>query len=97
MVAPKKFIASSTCHLLQFSCQSFSLTKDNMDILNHFIDFMTCEMWWRTPPLSVTIQLIIHTPKLVFHWNVASMAHVHYFHDSLKYSESVSLKQCGHP
>jgi hypothetical protein len=50
-----------------------------MDIVNHFIDFMTYEMWWRTPPLSVTIELIIHTLKLVLHWNVASMSHVHYF------------------
>jgi hypothetical protein len=57
----------------------FSLTKEKMDILNHVIDFMTCEMWWRTPPLSVTIELILHTPKLVFHWNVVSMSHVHCF------------------
>jgi hypothetical protein len=42
-----------------------------MDIINYFIDFMTCEIRWRTPPLSVTIELILHTPKLVFHWNVA--------------------------
>jgi hypothetical protein len=56
-----------------------------MDILNHFIDFMTCEMWWRMPLLGVTIELILYTLKLVFHWNVASMFHVHYFHDSLKY------------
>jgi hypothetical protein len=56
-----------------------------MDILNHFIDFMTCEMQWGTPLLGVTIELIVHILKLVFHWNVASMSHVHYFNDSLKY------------
>jgi hypothetical protein len=78
-VAPKKSIASSTCHLLQYSCQSFSTYQGNMDILNHFIDFMTCEMRWRMPLLSVTIEFILHTLKLVFHWNVASMSHVHYF------------------
>jgi hypothetical protein len=53
--------------------------------LNHFIDFMTCKMRWRTPLFGVTIELILHTPKLVFHWNVASMSHVHRFRDSLKY------------
>jgi hypothetical protein len=79
MVAPKKLIASSTCHLHQYSCSPFPLTKDNMDILNHFIDFMTYEMRWRSPLLSVTIELILHTLKPVFHWNVASMSHVHYF------------------
>jgi hypothetical protein len=63
----------------------FPLTKHNMDILNHFIDFMTCEMQWGTPLLGVTIELILHILKLVFHWNVASMSHVHYFNDSLKY------------
>jgi hypothetical protein len=63
-----------------------------MDILNHFIYLMTYDIWWRMPLLSVTIELILHTLKLVFHWNVASMSHVHYFHDSLKYCESVSLK-----
>jgi hypothetical protein len=40
---------------------------------------MTYKMWWMTPPLSVTIELIIHTPKLVFHWNVVLMSHVHCF------------------
>jgi hypothetical protein len=54
-------------------------------------------MRWRMPHLSVTIELILHTLKWVFHWNVALMSHVHYFRDSLKYCESVSLKQCGHP
>jgi hypothetical protein len=53
--------------------------KDNMDILNHFIDFMTYEMHWRMPLLCVTVELILHTLKLVFHWNVASMFHVHCF------------------
>jgi hypothetical protein len=67
-----------------------------MDIFYHFIDFMTYEMLWRTPPLSVTTEFILHTLKLVFHWNVTSMSHVHCFCDSLKYCESVSLKQCGH-
>jgi hypothetical protein len=52
---------------------------DNMDILNHFIDFMTYEMRWRMPLLDVTIEWILQTLKLVFHWNVASMSHVHYF------------------
>jgi hypothetical protein len=51
-----------------------------MDILNHFIDFMTYEMRWRMPLLDVTIELILHTLKLVFHWNVAS----------------IFVKQCGH-
>jgi hypothetical protein len=32
-----------------------------MNILNHFIDFMTYEMRWRMPLLSVTIELILHT------------------------------------
>jgi hypothetical protein len=96
-VAPKKLITSSTCHLLQYSCQAFLLTKDNMDILNHFIDFMTSEMRWRMPLLSLTIELILHIPKLVFHWNVALMSHVQCFHDLLKYGRSISLKQCGHP
>jgi hypothetical protein len=50
---------------------------DNMDILDHFIDFMTCEMQWRMLLLSVTVELILYTLKLVFHWNVASMSHVH--------------------
>jgi hypothetical protein len=54
----------------------FSLTEDNKDILNHFIDFMTCEIWWRTRPLSLTIDWSF---ILVFHWNVASMSHVHHF------------------
>jgi hypothetical protein len=27
-----------------------------MDILNHFIDFMTCEMWWRTLLLGVSLE-----------------------------------------
>jgi hypothetical protein len=36
-------------------------------------------MRWKTPPLSVTIELILHTLKLVFHWNVALMSYVHYF------------------
>jgi hypothetical protein len=67
-----------------------------MDILNHFIDFMTCEMRWRKPPLSVTIELILHTLKLVFHWNVASMPMYSVFCDLLKYCESISLKQCEH-
>jgi hypothetical protein len=53
------------------------LTKDNIDILNHFIDFMTYEMRWRMPILDVTIELILHTLKLVFYWNVTSMSHVH--------------------
>jgi hypothetical protein len=79
MVAPQKSIASFTCHFFIILASPFSLTNDNMDILNHFIDFMTCEMWWRTPLLSVTIELILHTLKLVFHWNLASMSHVHYF------------------
>jgi hypothetical protein len=56
-----------------------------MDILNHFINLITCEMRWRTPLLGLTIELILHILKLVFHWNVASMSHVQYFHDSLKY------------
>jgi hypothetical protein len=29
--------------------------------------------------LDVTIELILHILKLVFHWDVASMSHVHYF------------------
>jgi hypothetical protein len=68
-------------HVIFFSilASPFPLTKDNMDILNHFLDFMTSEMRWRMPLLGVTIELILHTPKLVFHWNVASMSHVHYF------------------
>jgi hypothetical protein len=57
----------------------FPLTKDNMDIINHFIDFMTCQMRWRTLLLDLTIELILHILKLLFHWNVASMFHVHYF------------------
>jgi hypothetical protein len=55
------------------------LTKDNMDILDHLIDFMTNEMRWRMPLLNVTIELILHTLKLVFHWNGALMSYVHYF------------------
>jgi hypothetical protein len=39
----------------------------HMDILNHFIYFMTCEMRWRMPLLSVTIELIIYTLKRVFY------------------------------
>jgi hypothetical protein len=31
-----------------------------MDILNHFIDFMTYEMRWGTPLLGITIELIFH-------------------------------------
>jgi hypothetical protein len=31
------------------------------------------------PLLSVTIELILHILKLVFHWNVSLMSHVHYF------------------
>jgi hypothetical protein len=50
-----------------------------MDILNHFIDFMTREMRWRMHLLNVTIELTLHTLKLVFHWNVESMSHVHCF------------------
>jgi hypothetical protein len=50
-----------------------------MDILNHFIDFMTCEMQWETHLLSVTIELVCHILKRVFHWNIASMSHIHYF------------------
>jgi hypothetical protein len=34
-----------------------------MDILNHFIDFMTCEMQWGMPLLGVTIELIFHILK----------------------------------
>jgi hypothetical protein len=80
MVAPKKIncffhMSSSSIFLIVLFC----LPKDNRDILNHFIEFMTYEMWWRMPRLSVTIELILHTPKEVFHWNVASMSHVHYF------------------
>jgi hypothetical protein len=56
-----------------------TLTKDNMDILDHLIDFMTNEMRWRMPLLSITIELIIHTLKLVFHWNAALMSYVHCF------------------
>jgi hypothetical protein len=56
-----------------------------MDILNHFLDFMTYEMRWRMTLLGVTIELILHIPKLVFHWNKALMCHVHYFCDSFKY------------
>jgi hypothetical protein len=47
-----------------------------MDIINHFIDFMTCEMQWGT---GVTIKLFFHISKRVFHWNIASMFHIHYF------------------
>jgi hypothetical protein len=50
-----------------------------MDILNHFIDFMTCKMRWRMPLLDLTIELILHILKLVFYWNVVSMSHIHYF------------------
>jgi hypothetical protein len=50
-----------------------------MDILNHFIDFMTCELRWGTPLLDITIELIFHVPKWVFHWNIASMSHIHCF------------------
>jgi hypothetical protein len=50
-----------------------------MDILNHFIDFMTCEMRCGMPLLGITIELIFHIPKRVFHWNIASMSHIHYF------------------
>jgi hypothetical protein len=50
-----------------------------MDILNHFIDFMTCEMQWGTPLLGITIELIFHILKQVFHWNIASMSHIQYF------------------
>jgi hypothetical protein len=57
----------------------FPFTEDNMDILKHFVDFMTSNMRWRMPFLSLTIELIIHILKLVFHWNVVSMSHVHYF------------------
>jgi hypothetical protein len=57
----------------------FSLTKDNMDILNYFIDFMTCDMRCRMPLLGLTIELILRNLKLVFHWNVASMSHIHHF------------------
>jgi hypothetical protein len=67
-----------------------------MDILNLFIDFMTCEMRWRMSFLGLTIELVLHILKPVFHWNVASMFHIHYFCDLLKYLESISLKQCGH-
>jgi hypothetical protein len=56
-----------------------------MDILNHFIDLMTYEMWWGMPLLSITIELIFHILKRVFHWNIASMSHIHYFCDSIKY------------
>jgi hypothetical protein len=54
-------------HVIFFSflASPFLLTKDNMDILNHFIDFVTCEMRWRTPLLNVTIEWILHTLKLV--------------------------------
>jgi hypothetical protein len=50
-----------------------------MDILNLFIDFMTCEMRCRMSFLGLTIELILHILKSVFHWNVASMSHIHYF------------------
>jgi hypothetical protein len=44
----------------------YSLTKDNIDIINYFIELMTCEIWW-TPLLRATIKLILHTLKLAFH------------------------------
>jgi hypothetical protein len=75
----QKSIASSTSHLFDKFASHFPLTKDNIDILNYFIDFMICEMQWRTPLLGVTIELILHTLKLVFHWNVVLMSHVHCF------------------
>jgi hypothetical protein len=50
-----------------------------MDILNHFIDFITCEIRWRLPLLGLTIELILHILKPVFHWNLVSMSQVHYF------------------
>jgi hypothetical protein len=40
---------------------------------------MICEMGWKTPLLSVTIEFILYTSKQVFHWNVALISHVHYF------------------
>jgi hypothetical protein len=61
------------------SSSPFLLTTDNMDILNHFVDFKTYEMWWRMPHLGVTIELILQIPKLVFHWHVVSMSHIHCF------------------
>jgi hypothetical protein len=67
-----------------------------MNILNHFVDFRTCEMRCWTHLLGLTVELILHILKLVFHWKAALMSHVYYFRDSLKYSESVSLKQCGY-
>jgi hypothetical protein len=54
-----------------FFYSSFPLDEDDMDILNHFIYFMTCEMRWETSLLGVTIELIFHIPKRVFHWNIA--------------------------
>jgi hypothetical protein len=79
MVAPKNRLLLPLVIFFSIHASPFLLTKDNMDILNHFIDFMTCEMWWRMHLLDLTIELILQIPKLVFHWNVASMSHVDYF------------------
>jgi hypothetical protein len=63
-----------------------------MDILNHFIDFMTCEIRWGTPLLGVTIELIFHILKRMFHLNTESMSHIHCFFMTHSNTESVSLK-----
>jgi hypothetical protein len=79
MIAPKNQLLLPYVIFFSILVSHFPLTKDNMDILNHFIDFMTCGMRWRMPPLSVTIELIIYTPKVVFHWNVALIFYVQCF------------------
>jgi hypothetical protein len=68
-------------HIILFNilASHFPLTEYNMDILNHFIDFVTCEMQLRMPLLVLTSELTLHIPKLEFHWNVVSMSHVRYF------------------
>jgi hypothetical protein len=92
MVALKNLAASSHVIFFNILASLFLFTEDNMNILNNFIYSMTCEMRQRTPVLGLTNELILHILKLVFQWNVVSMSHVHYFCDSLKYLEYISLK-----